>query len=140
MNTLTRGMRNAFRNSIRTVSIVIILGLSIGLAITMLIARAAVESKIESVKSSIGNTITVSPAGARGFQGGGEPLTQDSVNKIKSTSHVTSVTATLQDRLTTDNSNLVSAIEAGSLGRRNNATSTDDAPPAPPQGQTGSDG
>lgn len=129
MNTLTRGMRNAFRNSIRTLSIVIILGISIGLALTMLLARQAVTTKIDSVKSSIGNTITISPAGARGFQGGGEPLTADSVSKVKSVEHVVSVTSTLQDRLTTENSTLVSAIEAGSLGRRNNS-STDTAPPS----------
>ncbi len=134
MGVITRGFRNAFRNSIRTVSIVIILGLSIGLSLTMLVARQAVGTKIDSVKSSIGNTITVSPAGARGFAGGGNPLTSTDVATIKGTAHVTSTTASLSDRLTTAGSttpsfggaaantnattNLTSSISAGSLGRR----------------------
>lgn len=131
MNVITRGFRNAFRNSVRTFSIIVILGLSIGLALTMLIARQAVEAKIASVKATIGNTITVSPAGARGFNGGGEPLTEDEMNKVKATPHVTDVTETLQDRFDSTNSNLVSAIEAGSLGRRNNGGDTTDNPARP---------
>lgn len=118
MNVITRGIRNAFRNSIRTVSIVVILALSVGLALSMLIARQAVDAKIASVKSSIGNTVTVSPAGARGFEGGGEPLTSDQINKITSIAHVTSVSGALDDRLSTDDTNLQSAIEPGTLGNR----------------------
>lgn len=118
MNVITRGVRNAFRNGIRTFSIVVILGLSVGLALTMLIARQAVQSKIDSVKGSIGNIITVSPAGARGFQGGGEPLTEAQISKVKATPHVVSVTETLQDRLASTDTNLVSAIDPGTLGRR----------------------
>jgi putative ABC transport system permease protein len=136
MNVVTRGMRNAFRNGVRTFSIIFILALSIGLALTMLIARQAVQSKINTVKSSIGNTITISPAGARGFQGGGEPLTETELAKVTSTAHVVSVTKVLQDRLDTTNSNLVSAIEAGSLGRRNNGGTASGAP-TPPAGATG---
>ncbi len=118
MNVVSRGIRNAFRNSIRTFSIILILGLSVGLALAMLVARQAVQEKINSVKSSIGNTITISPAGAQGFQGGGEPLTADMIEKVAKLENVTKVTETLQNRLTTDNTNLVSAIEAGTLGRR----------------------
>lgn len=118
MNVFTRGVRNAFRNGIRTFSIVVILGLSVGLALAMLVARQAVEQKINSVKSSIGNTISIAPAGAQGFEGGGEPLTTDQLNKVTSVTNVTKVTQTLNDRLTTDNTNLVSAVEPGSLGRR----------------------
>ncbi len=118
MNVVSRGIRNAFRNSIRTFSIVVILGLSVGLALAMLVARQAVGEKIASVKSSIGNTISISPAGAQGFQGGGEPLTTIELAKIISLSHVTKLTETLSDRLTTENTNLVSAIEPGTLGRR----------------------
>lgn len=70
MNMISRGARNAFRNYLRTGSIVIILGISIGLALSMLVAREAVTTKIETVKSSVGNTVTVAPAGARGFEGG----------------------------------------------------------------------
>ncbi len=111
-------MRNAFRNLTRTGSIVVILGLSIGLIIAMLAARQAVSEKIESVKSSVGNTISISPAGVRGFEGGGEALTAESLDKVVATSHVISVTKTLTDRMTTDQTDLESAIEPGSLGQR----------------------
>lgn len=118
MGVITRGVKNAFRNTIRTFSIVFILGLSIGLALSMLLARGAVESKIESVKASIGNTITVSPAGMRGFEGGGEPLTQTQVPKIETLEHVTQVISSVSDRLDSETSSLESSIEAGSLGQR----------------------
>lgn len=134
MNTFTRGMRNAFRNGIRTVSIVIIVGLSIGLALTMLVANKAVSTKINSVKSSIGNTITISPAGARGFEGGGDPLTADQIKKVGATTHVVSVTQTLQDRLDSSQTNLVSSVEPGQLGRRFNRNSSSNSQPAPPAG------
>jgi len=118
MNVVTRGIRNAFRNTIRTFSIVVILGLSIGLALSMLVARQAVTDKITSVKSSVGNTVSVSPAGVRGFEGGGEALTNTDIAKVEKLSHVKSVDKTLSDRLDTDNTSLQSAIEAGSLGQR----------------------
>ncbi len=123
MNTVTRGIRNAFRNTIRTGSIVLILGLSIGLIVAMLAARQAVDDKITSIKSSVGNTITISPAGARGFEGGGEALTTDALAKVAAVSHVTGVTKTLSDRMTTEQTNLVSSVEPGSLGQRNSANS-----------------
>lgn len=123
MNTVSRGIRNAFRNGIRTFSIVVILGLSIGLALSMLVARQAVNDKITSVKSSIGNTVTVSPAGARGFEGGGTPLTSTQATTVGAIEHVTNVTTTLSDRLTSTTTNLVSSIEAGALGQRNASNS-----------------
>ncbi len=130
MNPISRGFRNAFRNNVRTASIVLILGLSIGLSLTMLVAQKAVDNKIKSVKASIGNTIQISAAGTMGFQGGGNPLSESSVNKLKSLSHVSSVDESISDQLrnsdttsrdgTTDSANtsLVSAIDAGSLGQR----------------------
>lgn len=130
MNFFTRGIRNAFRNGIRTIAIVIILGISIGLSLTMLVAHKAVENKITSVKASIGNTISVSAAGVMGFEGGGNPLSESSVNKLSTLSHVSSVSETVSDQLrntsstsrdgTTDaaNTSLQSAISAGSLGQR----------------------
>lgn len=134
MNSFIRGIRNAFRNQIRSFSIVLILGLSIGLTLAMLVARQAVTDKIESVKSSIGNTITVSPAGARGFEGGGEPLTTEQIAKISEVDHVMSVLQTLSDRLTTDNTDLEASIEAGSLGRRRANDSGVDVQVSPPDG------
>lgn len=118
MNAVTRGIRNAFRNSIRTFSIVLILGLSIGLALAMLVARATVEDKIQSVKSTIGNTITITPAGTQGFQGGGEPLTTEQMAKVAAVQNISKVVQTLSDRLTTENTNLKTAIDPGSLGNR----------------------
>ena len=118
MNVASRGIRNAFRNVIRTFSIVVILGLSIGLSLTMLIAHQAVGDKINSVKSSVGNTVSISPAGVRGFSGGGNPLTEANLTSVQSIPHVVSTTSTLSDRLTSSNTNLQSAVSAGDLGRR----------------------
>lgn len=124
MNVITRGIRNAFRNGVRTLSIVVILGLSIGLSLTMLIAHQAVEDKIKSVKSSIGNTISVSPAGVQGFQGGGDPLAQSTVDALKKLTHVTSVSESISDQMRSSNTSLTSAIDAGSLGKRFNSSSS----------------
>ncbi|HSX07291.1 MAG TPA: FtsX-like permease family protein [Candidatus Saccharimonadales bacterium] len=118
MNVITRGVRNAFRNVVRTVSIVVILGLSMGLALAMLVAHQAVGEKIKSVQASIGNTVSISPAGVRGFEGGGNALTETQLVAVQKLAHVTAMAETLQDRLTTDNSNLASAIDAGTLGQR----------------------
>lgn len=118
MSVLARGVRNAFRNSVRTVSIVVILGLSVGLAITMLLARHAVQTKIDSVQASIGNIITISPAGVRGFAGGGNPLTGSQLAPIQAMPHVVAITETLNDRLTTTDTNLQSALDLGALGAR----------------------
>ncbi|MGA3150115.1 MAG: FtsX-like permease family protein [Candidatus Saccharimonadales bacterium] len=101
MNTFTRGVRNAFRNQVRTFSIVVILGLSIGLALAMLLAHQAVEQKITSVKSSVGNTITIAPAGFSAFSQANNALTTNSLSKVGSLAHVTKLTETLTDRLTT---------------------------------------
>jgi len=83
------------------------------------LALKTVQSKINNVKSSIGNVITVSPAGVRGFEGGGELLTETDVNKIKSISHIVNTTENITDRLTKDeNTSLTSAIDPGSFGQR----------------------
>jgi putative ABC transport system permease protein len=121
MSVVIRGIKNAFRNWIRTLSVVLILAISIGLALVMYLAHAAVGARIDSVKSSIGNVITVTPAGSQGFEGGGEPLTASQLVPVKSIAHVVSVNETLNERLETDtNTNLTSAIEPGTLGNRRN--------------------
>lgn len=132
MSALSRGVRNAFRNVLRTGSIVVILSLSIGLIIAMLAARQAVNDKIATVKSSVGTTVTISPAGFGGGQGGGEALTSDQLAEVTKVTNVGSVLTTLSDRLTTTNTNLVSAIEPGSLGNRQSNNSGVDFQ-APPQ-------
>lgn len=134
MNVVTRGVRNAFRNTIRTFSIVVILGISIGLALTMLVAKQSVESRIDKVKGSIGNTISISPAGVRGFSGGGELLNSGQLQSVSSIPHVSGVIATLSDRLTTSTSNLVSAVEAGSFGARAGGNSGVSFQGPPPDG------
>jgi len=101
MNSIVLGIRNAFRNVIRSGSIILILGLSIGLALTMLIARQAVDKKISDVKSSIGNTITISPAGFSGFSQVNNSLTTTELAKVSTVDHVTSLSENLTDRLTT---------------------------------------
>ncbi len=119
MNALTRGVRNAFRNPLRTLAVTAILGISLGLVVVMLAARSAVTARITEVKESIGNTVTVTPAGARGFIGGGEPLTQAKVDGLASIANVTSVDATIDAMLrANDDTSLESAVEAGSLGGR----------------------
>jgi len=134
MAVFRRGVKNAFRNTIRSVSITSILALTVALALVMLLSMKAVEARIDEVKSDVGTTITVSPAGARGFAGGGDPLSDTDLAKIESTPHVVAVAKTLSDRLRTEGStagagpggainanattNLVSAIDAGALGRR----------------------
>jgi len=102
MNVVTRGIRNAFRNTIRTFSIVVILGLSIALALSMLIARQAVSDKIDSVKSSVGNTISISPAGYNAMSDANNALTTEDLAKVKKLDHVSSVAENLSSRLTTE--------------------------------------
>jgi putative ABC transport system permease protein len=129
VNVLTRGMRNAFRNGIRTFSIIIILSLSIALALAMVLARGAVQTKIDSVKGSIGNTVTIAPAGVKGFEGGGEPLQSSAIDSLKDIAHVAAVTKNVQDRLDSDSTNLQSAIDAGTLGKRFRSNSAEASGP-----------
>lgn len=121
MNPVSRGVRNAFRNSVRTGSIVLILGLSIGLSLTMLVAQKAVEKKIESVKSSIGNTISVSPAGFNPGSSTNNALTTTQLDKLKTLPNVSSITETLSDRLPTTGS---SSPTFGRFGDSNSSGST----------------
>lgn len=119
MSAINRGARNAFRNPLRTASVTVILGISLGLVLVMLAARSAVEHRIAEVKESIGNTVTVSPAGARGFLGGGEPLQQSKIDELASLANVRGVDATIDAQMQTNSdTTLVSAIEAGTLGGR----------------------
>ena len=118
MNALRRGVKNTFRNAIRSVGVILILAVAIALAISMLIARDAVTKKIDSVRASTGNTISVSPKGFFGGQGGGTPLTQAQLAQVSSIPHVTSVQESLSQRLTTSETSLVSSITPGSLGQQ----------------------
>ena len=99
METITRGVKNAFRNNVRTVSIVLILAISIAMALIMLLSLKTVQFKINDVKSSVGNYITVSPAGIRGFEGGGNLLADADVATISSVSNVKKVVKSISDRM-----------------------------------------
>jgi putative ABC transport system permease protein len=134
MSVTARGIKNAFRNTIRSISITAILALTIALALVMLLSLKAVQSRIDDVKSNVGTTLTVTPAGSQGFQGGGEPLTAAQITKIQHTPHVKAVASTLDDRWTTEGTtaptgpggdtgtagttNLQSSIDPGTLGNR----------------------
>lgn len=99
MSVVSRSMGNAFRNKIRTSAVVVILAVAIGLALSMLVANQAVASKVGALKASVGNNLTVNPAGSRGGLGGGEPLTTADLTKAAAVEHVTNVTGSLSVRL-----------------------------------------
>ncbi|MCY0906111.1 ABC transporter permease [Arthrobacter sp. H14-L1] len=146
MSVLARSVGNAFRNKVRSGAVVIILAVAIGLALSMLVANQAVADKITSLKASVGNNLTVNPAGSRGGQGGGEPLTAADLSTASTVAHVSSVTGTLSLRLSSNASttatapggqgggpagraasgttSLVSAIDPGTLGNRANGSTS----------------
>lgn len=151
MSVVTRGVRNAFRSGVRSVAVILILAISMGLALSMLLANQAVKDKLEDVKTSVGTTITVNPAGSQGFQGGGEPLTNDAATKINAIDNIKNLSATLSLMLTTDTgnsnmqlkvmggsgvesgtTNLKSSIDPGTLGQRfqGRSDSNEQQPPA----------
>ena len=78
-----------------------------------------VQSKIDAVKGSIGNYISVSPAGIRGFEGGGELLSESDATAIAGIANVSKVIKVTSDRLTPEtDTSLKSAVEPGSFGNR----------------------
>jgi putative ABC transport system permease protein len=123
MNPVSRGIRNAFRNGVRTTSIVVILGLSIGLSLTMLVAQRAVEHKIASVKTSIGTTVSISPAGFNPGSQANNALTTAELGKVQHMAHVTGVTETLSDRLPTTGSSTPSFGRFGDTSNGGSSTS-----------------
>ena len=142
MNVVSRGIKNALRSPMRSGAIVLMLAISIGLILSMLVARSSVNSKITEVKSSAGTNITISPAGVHGFDGGGDPLTSAQVATIKNNTHVSSITATLSDQLTTSDTNLTPSLELGSFGarqqRESSSSSSSNSDAAPTDNSTDS--
>lgn len=118
MNVTTRGIRGALRSPIRSGAIIAMLAISVGLILAMLVARSGVDAKIAEVKASTATALTINPAGIQGGMGGGDPLTDEQVQKIKDTDHVSSVTANLTDQLGSDDTNLTPSFELGSFGKR----------------------
>ncbi len=118
MNIATRGMKNAFRNTTRTLSITIILGLSIGLSLVMLIAHQTVQDQIRTTLSSIGNTVSILPAGGfNSLVSESNLLTTDKLQRVRSITHVTNVDEQLNDRVQT-------VSTAGSNQQPNEATTS----------------
>lgn len=151
MGVVSRSVGNAFRNKVRSGAVVVILAVAIGLALAMLVANEAVGTKVDSLKSSVGTSLTVNPAGSRGGLGGGNPITEADLAKALTVQNVTSATGTLVVRLgnsanastvggtagtgtaqsgrggpgsgfgTSGTTNLESAVAPGAIGRRNNS-------------------
>ncbi|MCL5113404.1 MAG: FtsX-like permease family protein [Patescibacteria group bacterium] len=104
MNFLSRGIRNVFRNLVRSVAIVFILGLSIGLSLVMLIARNTVQTQINKTLSSIGNTITIQPAGFSSVSEVNNSLTTSQLSKLNNQAHIVGIDEILTDHLVNQNS------------------------------------
>lgn len=137
MSFMTRGVKNTSRNWVRSGAVVLILAIGIGLSLSMLIANQAVNNKISELKSGMGSALVIHPAGAQGFQGGGEPLKQADIDTVRGIAHVSTVDAALNMVLQNENSeavgmikmrgggadpgktNLQSAIDLGTIGKRN---------------------
>lgn len=135
MNVVTRGIKNATRSPLKSGAIVLMFAVSIALILSMLVARGSVLAKINDLKATTGTAITISPAGIQGGFGGGDPLTADQIATIKNTANISSITSTLTDQMTTTDTNLVSSLQLGTFGRRqqrsNATTSSNTTRPAP---------
>ncbi len=132
MGVIIRGFKNAFRNWIRSLSIVALLGISCALALALLLANQAVKTKITDLKASAATTLTVSPAGMFGREGGGEPLTRDDVKKLEGLENIAQVGAHMlafgrqmltgsslsQSAQPEPDVELDSSIDPGTLGKR----------------------
>lgn len=123
MSVVTRGIKNAFRSGVRTTAVVLILAISMGLGLSMLLANQAVNNRIETVKSEVGTSIAINPAGFRGFQGGGDPLTTDDIAKVQNLNHVSSVDMTLNIIAQTAGSGGGGAVFAVGGGQKTGETS-----------------
>ncbi|MBT2530890.1 FtsX-like permease family protein [Arthrobacter sp. ISL-48] len=153
MSVLARSVGNAFRNKVRTAAVVAVLAVAIGLALAMLVANQAVAAKVQELNASVGTVLTVNPAGGQGFEGGGEPLTSAEAATAAAVPNVTGVVGTKALRLsnaaetaagqtgagqggpgggqggpggtsaTSVTTSLTAAVDAGTLGNRNQAAS-----------------
>lgn len=162
MSVLARSVGNAFRNKVRTAAVVAVLAVAIGLALAMLVANQAVGAKVQELNASVGTVLTVNPAGGQGFEGGGEPLTAEQAATAAAVPNVSSVVGTSSLRLrnateaaaqaatgtqpgppggqggpggqtsATLTTSLTAAIDAGTLGGRNQAASGTTATAAQP--------
>lgn len=114
MNVFTRGAKNTLRSPLRSGAIIAMLAISTGLILAMLVARSSVNAKIEEVKASVATQVTINPAGMQGGMGSGDPLTNEQVEKVKNTAHVSSTALTLTEQLT-DNISLTPSLNPPKL-------------------------
>ncbi len=121
MNFLTRGIRNIFRNLTRSIAIILILGLSIGLSLVMIVARNTVQTQINKTLGSIGNTITIQPAGFSNFSQVNNALTTTELAKLNNQSHILGIDEILTDHLINKNSSS-SIVNRFSSSNGNNTT------------------
>jgi len=85
-------------------------------ALIMIMANQIISKRVEDVKGNVGNTISISPRGISGFEGGGNLLTEGDLKPISSYEHVTQVAMSLRAR--PSSTGLTSAIEPGTFGER----------------------
>jgi len=88
----------------------------------MLVAHQAVTQKIKSVEGSIGNTISIAPAGFSSFSQVNNSLTTTELAKVQYLSHVTNLSENITDRLTT----IGSSSPSFSFGGQSSNTSNTD--------------
>lgn len=116
---ILHGIKNVTRSVTMSISIVLILSVSIGLVLIMFFSYRAINEKISNIKSSIGNTITINPAGSQGFEGGGNPITETQINEIKNLPNIVQITEALLETVTPGSeNNLISPIKAGILEKK----------------------
>ncbi len=91
----------------------------------MLVAHQAVGAKIADVKSTIGNSVTITPAGFNSFSDANNALTTTELSKVSSLAHVTKLTEQLTDRLVTIGSAQPSFGRFGGQDSSNSNAQTD---------------
>lgn len=102
MRTARRAFRNLARSPLRSALLVLVLAVSTGLTLVMLTVYGSFGARLEEIKGRIGTTVTVRPAGAGGFGGGGvvmtigsgtttQTLKESDLEGLESLEHVTSV-------------------------------------------------
>ncbi len=123
MGTITRSVRAVIRSPLRAGLLVGVLAVSIGLVLIMITVNGAFGQRLDEIRSQVGTSITVRPAGSFGggfFRGGGDggnaqpsqggaatpapaeqaTLTDENIAAISSLAHVVSVAKVITTRYT----------------------------------------
>jgi len=94
MGPVLRGIRSVFRSPVRSAAVLVLLTMSITMVLVMLQVRGSVDLRLAELRETVGTDIQVRPVGAS--QGGGQPLTDSDIVKLKSLEHVVAVDSALQ--------------------------------------------